>query len=115
PHHGKERFKEPEHSGTSWRCTYFESLRCVYVAEAAEFSVSLGSQSLHNLTPIYATSPNTWDWQVEAFCVDSIARSSRRFSFAHRRIHPHLSRRTANFFCSHSLSTRLSIPARSGK
>jgi len=60
------------------RRTYFESLRCVYVAEAAEFSVSGGSQSLHNLTQIYATSPNTWDWQVEAFCVDSIARSGFR-------------------------------------
>ena len=46
--------------------TYFESLRCVYVTEAAEFSVSRGSQRVHNLTQIYATSPNTWDWQVEA-------------------------------------------------
>ena len=62
------------------RRTYFESLRCVYVAQTAEFSVSRGSQSLHNLTQIYATSPNTWDWQVEAFCVDSIARSGFVYS-----------------------------------
>ena len=88
------------------RRTYFESLRCVYVAQTAEFSVSRGSQSLHNLTQIYATLPNTWDWQVEPFWTRLL---EAVFVYSPTNPFPPLSKRTANFFCSHSLS-RLFFP-----
>src|SRR5437660_11784581 len=48
------------------------------------------------LEQFFAGPGNIFDWNI---------------AIAHRSIHPHLSKRTVKFFCSHSLPTGLSIPA----
>jgi len=102
---------EPQNSG---HCTYLNLFAVFALAEQGEFSVSRGSQSSHRLTRIYVTSSNTLDRPVRAFCADSMASNSRAFSFADRSIHAHLSNTRSISSVRISLSTGLSIPARSG-
>jgi hypothetical protein len=106
PHHGKERFKEPEHSGPPGVVVVLKLFAVFTRASKGEFSVRWIRKSTQADADI-----RSFVEHIGLAIQDLLCRldGQKQWSvlLADRSIHAHLSKCTVNFFCSHIAFDRI--------